>query len=179
MSKNSDINSAGEFNSLSSKDSLADTAQITSNRFETRRSDDAHSSPTAVPEKRRRGAPQGNQNAFGSGASLLERAVRRPPGRVQTRARRISGRVTCGLIESLGGERQISEQVRIICGITGNQCGRYDRATRAYEAILRKGGDRIRKNLVSLGKLDAVLRPLEDSITRNLQKLGLEKICKA
>src|SRR5262249_10525170 len=126
----------------------------------------------------RPGAPARNLNAFRSGVTLLERATRRTPGRSSTRARRVAGRVTASLIESLGGETQISEQVRVICGITGNQAGRYDRAVRAYENILRRGGERLRKNLVSLGKLDAVLRPLEDSITRNLEKLGLGEITK-
>src|SRR5262249_48237318 len=156
MSKHSYIETADEFNLLNAESDAFGSAKNASNRFEPRHSDDTHSFAQGVPEKRGPGAPAGNQNAFRSGVTLLERAARRPPGRSTTRARRVAGRVTAALIESLGGESQISEQVRIIAGITACQVGRYDRATRAYEAILRRGGERLRKNLVSQGKLDAV-----------------------
>src|SRR5262245_12495434 len=178
MRKNINIESADEFNPLSAEGDAFHTAEIASNRFVPRHSNGTHDSAQVAPEKHGVGAPKGNQNAFRSGVTLLERATRRTPGRSTTRPRRVAGRVTSALIEGLGGEAQISEQVRVICGITGNQAGRYDRAIRAYENILRRGGERLRKNLVSLGKLDSVLRPLEDSITRNLEKLGLGKVAR-
>jgi hypothetical protein len=118
----------------------------------------------------------GNKAGWRNGVSQLRRAASRRDFR--DRQTRIEGEVVRRLTEDMGGAESLSEAQRIVIGIAGQLCGRYDRALKAAGYLIKLGHKKYGPKGISpksLAELDAQLRPLEYALLNALNTLGLEK----
>jgi hypothetical protein len=124
---------------------------------------------------RGKSGPPGNQNAFKHGlAGIIQR---RSNSALTPDEQAIREDILAGLIADKGGNQQIGTAERILAEIISSDVALLVTFNKAIEGVI-SNNQKARQNPRALAQLDGYKRPLVSSLSANLQRFGMGKVCK-
>jgi hypothetical protein len=125
--------------------------------------------------KKGQSGPPGNANAFRHGLAAVQR--RRADGELTQDEQDIRTNILAGLIADKGGEQQIGTAERILAEIISSDVALLVTFNQAIDGVL-KSNQKARQNPKALAQLDGYKRGLVNSLARNLQRFGFQRVAK-